>query len=64
MRTSPARLLILIAIFIVVAVETRTVLAFFGIGVTVQQSLAFATLGVVALVLWAVWPVPDGSSDP
>lgn len=61
MRTTFPRLLLLIAVVVVIFVELRTVLAFFGIDVSV---LAVAVAGIVviaALLLWAVFPT---SSDP
>ena len=57
MRLSPAKLLIVVALCIVILVELRTVLAFFGIEVTVVTSLVGGTVIVSIIVLWAVSPL-------
>lgn len=60
MRISPAKLLIVLAILIVILVELRTVFAVLGLDVS---PLAIAVLGVLviaAVLIWAVSPQPDG----
>jgi len=59
MRTSPARLLILIAFILVVVVELRTVLAFFDVEVTVLESLVIGLVAIGALLVWALRPAAD-----
>lgn len=59
MRTSPARLLILIALVLVVVVELRTVLAFFDVEVTVMETLVIGLLAIGALFVWALRPAAD-----
>ncbi len=57
MRLSPAKLLIVVAFGIVILVELRTVLAFFGIEVSVQTALIIGLVVISALVLWAITPL-------
>ncbi|AXR77400.1 CbaC protein [Natrarchaeobaculum sulfurireducens] len=59
MRTSPARLLILIAFILVFVVELRTVLAFFDVEITVLESLAIGLLAIGTLLVWALRPAAD-----
>ena len=59
MRTSPARLLILIALALVVVIELRTVLAFFHIEVTVGETVVIGLLTIGALLVWALRPAAD-----
>ncbi|WP_049928573.1 hypothetical protein [Halopiger goleimassiliensis] len=63
MRLSPAVLLVAIAFIVPVVVELRTVLAWFGVEVTVLESLALGAALSLGLVLYAVWPEsePHGS---
>ncbi|WIV66875.1 CbaC protein [Natrialbaceae archaeon AArc-T1-2] len=56
MRTSRAKLLILIALVIVVVVELRTVLAFFGIRVSYAAIAGLGVAAIVVLLLWALFP--------
>ncbi|MFP8953751.1 CbaC protein [Natrialbaceae archaeon A-arb3/5] len=63
MRTSPAKLLILLAFILVIVVELRTVLAFFDIEVTVLESLALGVVAIVALLAWAFVPSSNGSDQ-
>ncbi|MWV39041.1 MULTISPECIES: CbaC protein [Natrialba] len=57
MRTSPAKLLILIAILLVIVVELRTVLAFFDVELTVLQGIAVGIVGIALLLVWAFSPL-------
>lgn len=57
MRLSPAKLLIVVALCIVILVELRTVLAFFGIEVAVVTSLVVGAFVVGVIVLWAMAPL-------
>lgn len=57
MRLSPAKLLIVVAFSIVILVELRTVLALFGIDLSVRGVLAIGLVAIGAFVLWAITPV-------
>lgn len=57
LRLSPAKLLIVIAFAIVILVELRTVLALFGIDISVRGALVVGLVAIGALVLWAIAPV-------
>ncbi|WP_254524270.1 CbaC protein [Natrinema caseinilyticum] len=57
MRTTPAKLLILSAFVLVILVEGRTVLAFFGIGLTPLETVLIGIVTIGALIVWAMWPV-------
>lgn len=61
MRTTFPRLLLLIAVVVVVFVELRTVLAFFGIDASVLAVTVAGTAVIVALLLWAVFPTSSDS---
>ena len=63
MRTTWPRLLLLVALVVVISVELRTVLAFFGIEVSVLTVAVVGVLAIVVLVLWAVVPLPRGSES-
>ncbi|OAQ54304.1 hypothetical protein HTG_01830 [Natrinema mahii] len=63
MRLSFATLLVLIALILVVVVEGRTVLAFFGIGVSPLEAAIAGVVAIGALLLWAVRPPGDRSSE-
>lgn len=55
MRISRAKLLVLIALIVVVAIELRTALAFFDVELSIQAVVTGIVVVVVALVLWAVF---------
>lgn len=57
MRISPAKLLIVVAFGIVILVELRTILALFGIDVSVLTALVVGLVVIGAFVLWAIAPV-------
>lgn len=63
MRLSPAKLLIVVAFCIVVLVELRTVLAFFGVDVAVGPTVVVGAVVVATVVLWAVLPVLRESDE-
>ncbi len=62
MHTSPAKLLILIALSLVILVEGRTVLAFFGIDIPPLETALIGVVIIGALLVWAFLPVRGGSS--
>ncbi|MCU4751288.1 CbaC protein [Halobacteria archaeon AArc-curdl1] len=64
MRISFAKLLLLIAFFIVILVEARTVFAFFGIDVSLIGIAVTGVLVISALVLWAIRPGNDEPTEP
>ena len=61
MRISPAKLLIVVAFGIVILVELRTVLAFFGIEVAIPTALAIGISVILLVVLWATFPLIKSS---
>ena len=63
MRTSPARLLILIALLLVILVEARTVLAFFDVDVSLGTVAIVGVLAIAALLVWATRPADDDDPD-
>ncbi|WP_254530930.1 CbaC protein [Natrinema gelatinilyticum] len=63
MRTTPAKLLILSAFVLVILVEARTVLAFFGIELTPLETVLIGSGVIGALLIWAVWPIGSDPSD-
>lgn len=56
LRLSPAKLLIVIAITVVVVIELRTVLAFVGLEIPPELALVAGVLLIGGLVIWAVLP--------
>ncbi|SEP76252.1 CbaC protein [Natrinema salaciae] len=63
MHTSPAKLLILVALTLVILVEGRTVLAFFGIGISPLETALIGFLAIVALLVWAIRPLGGDPSE-
>lgn len=57
MRIPPAKLLIVVAFGIVILVELRTVLALFGIDISVRGALLFGLVVIGTFVLWVIAPV-------
>lgn len=61
-RISNAGLLIAIAFLIPVIIELRTLLAFFGINLSVAETIIIGAIVITAVVLWRNYPqrsVPD-----
>lgn len=63
MRISPAKLLIIVALGIVILVEVRTVLALFSIDVGVRTVVAAGGVCIGLLVLWATSPLLRRSNE-
>ncbi len=63
MRIAPAKVLILIALFLVVLVETRTVLAFFDVDVAWSTLATAGIVAIVAFLVWATRPANGESPD-
>jgi len=63
MHTSPAKLLILIALSLVILVEGRTVLAFFGIEIAPLETALLGVAIIGALLIWAIRPIRGSSSE-
>ena len=63
MHTSPAKLLILIALSLVILVEGRTVLAFFGINIPPLETALIGLVVIATLVIWAVRPLRGSPSE-
>ncbi|PGF15544.1 CbaC protein [Natrinema sp. CBA1119] len=62
MRISKGALLVVIAVLVPVIVELRTALSWFGIELSILESLGLSAVLILGLVLWAVWP-PDGDAE-
>ncbi|MFD1564264.1 CbaC protein [Haloarchaeobius amylolyticus] len=63
MQTSPAKLLILIALSLVIIVEGRTVLAFFGVDIPPLETALIGLVVIVALLIWAIRPIRGSPSE-
>ena len=63
MRLSPAKLLIVVALTVVILIELRTVLAFFSVDVAPMPSIVLGIIVVTIIVLWATLPLLRGSSS-
>lgn len=59
MRISRAKLIVLIALVVVIAVELRTVLAFFDVEVSILAIAVGSVVVIVALVSWAVFTTAE-----
>ncbi|RZH69293.1 CbaC protein [Natrinema altunense] len=62
MRISKGALLVVIAVLVPFVVEFRTALSWFGIELSILESLVLGCAAVLAVVLWAVWP-PNGNAE-
>ncbi|ADD07345.1 CbaC protein (plasmid) [Natrialba magadii ATCC 43099] len=56
MRTSPAKLLILIALIFVIVIELRTVLAFFDIETSILEAAVVSIVATLIVIAWAFTP--------
>lgn len=63
MRISTAGLLVVLALLAPLLVELRTVLSWFGVELTVLETIVLAALVVGCLIAWAVLPERDGDGD-
>ncbi|WP_255194397.1 CbaC protein [Natronobeatus ordinarius] len=59
MRISRAKLIVLIALVVVIAVELRTVLAFFDVELSILAVAVGSVVVIVALVSWAVFTTSE-----
>jgi uncharacterized membrane protein len=57
MRISKGALLVTVAILVPVIVEFRTALSWFGITLSVFETIVLGLAVVTAILLWAVWPL-------
>jgi len=57
MRISKGALLVTVAILVPVIVEFRTALSWFGITLSVFETIVLGPAVVTAILLWAVWPL-------
>ncbi|WP_226040312.1 CbaC protein [Natrinema sp. DC36] len=62
MRISKGALLVVIAVLVPVIVELRTALSWFGIELSILESLGLGAVLILGLVLWAAWP-PNGDAE-
>ncbi|ELY71536.1 hypothetical protein [Natrinema versiforme] len=60
MRISPGALLVVIAVLVPFVVEFRTALSWFGVELSVLESVALAGVLVLGLLVWAMWPQNGG----
>ena len=60
MRTTRAKLLLMLAFLLVILVEIRTVLAFFGVDIGPRGVIALGVVSIGALFLWAFFPSAEG----
>lgn len=63
MRISGGALLVAIAFTVPIVVELRTVLAWFGVHITVLEGLVLGLALIGALLIYAFWPDADDSTD-
>ncbi|RQG94198.1 CbaC protein [Natrarchaeobius chitinivorans] len=63
MRISPPRLLLIVAFVLVVFLEARTVLAFFGVAVSPLESAIAAVAVIAVLVYWGTRPVDEEPTE-
>ncbi|QCS43828.1 CbaC protein [Natrinema versiforme] len=60
MRISPGALLVVVAVLVPFVVEFRTALSWFGVELSVLESVALAGVFVLGLLVWAMWPQNGG----
>lgn len=62
MRISKGGLLVVLAFIAPVIVELRTVLAWFGVELSVLESVVLSVVVVVAILIWAFLPDDEGEN--
>ncbi len=63
MRTTRAKLLLMLAFLVVILVELRTVLAFFGVGIGPGGVIVLGIVSIGALFLWAFFPSTESGQS-
>ncbi|ARS89342.1 CbaC protein [Natrarchaeobaculum aegyptiacum] len=63
MRISGGALLVAIAFTVPIVVELRTILAWFGVQISVFEGLVLGLALIAALLVYAFWPEADDSPD-
>lgn len=61
MRISKGALLVIVAILVPIIVEFRTALSWFGITLSVFETIVLGLAVVTAILLWAVWPLSENA---
>ncbi len=56
MRLSGGVLLVVLAMLVPVVVELRTALSWFGVELTILETVALGLAAALAIIGWAVWP--------
>ncbi|UHQ98922.1 CbaC protein (plasmid) [Natrinema zhouii] len=59
MRISKGALLVVVAVLVPFIVEFRTALSWFGITLSVFETIVLGLAIVLALLVWAIWPQND-----
>ncbi|OLZ40697.1 CbaC protein [Natrinema saccharevitans] len=62
MRLSKGALLVIVAVLVPIVVELRTALSWFGITLSVLETVVVGLAVVAAILAWAVWPQEDESA--
>lgn len=63
MRISVPKLLLVVAFSIVILVELRTIVALFGVELSVNQVIVVGGIAIGLLLLYAVLPEAEGAED-
>ncbi|MDF9748279.1 CbaC protein [Natrinema salsiterrestre] len=59
MRISKGAFLVVVAILVPIIVEFRTALSWFGITLSVFETIGLGLVVVLTVLVWAVWPPTD-----
>ncbi|NKE37855.1 CbaC protein [Natronococcus sp. JC468] len=62
MRVSKGALLVGIVLLVPFVIELRTVLSWFGVEITVTESILVGLALALAITAWALWP-PNGDAE-
>ena len=62
MRISKGGLLVIMAFLAPLIVELRTVLSWFGLRLSVTETVVLGGALVIAILVWALWP-PNGDTE-
>ncbi len=62
MRISKGALLVVVAVLVPIVVELRTALSWFGVELSVLETVVLGLAVVAALLAWAAWPQEDDTA--
>lgn len=62
MRISKGALLVVVAVLVPIVVEFRTARSWFGVELSVLETVAIGLAVVAAVLAWAVWPEGDDAA--